>query len=345
VKRCSIKVLRICLLISLVSCPGVSTDALLDGTFIDKSNIPISVTNLINTIQQGTSYKFTVTDGTKPYQFSRTRADSFIDALGNYTAPQIGNVEDQLIISDAKNQSLIISLKITEKNTISIPVEPSLWIHAGSGLDIDSTGKVLSLKERTASSVFFPGNGADVTWQNNCVNGLGCIAPNGNKILREEKRSVISGNTAITVFGVVRVVNVNNVNLFILVPDWVNLNMVAFGFDPTGPSFLFTHGDATNTNNKLRALIPAGWLGNWHIIEIYRSGSSGEIISDCNAVALTHSNFGTNSTSGTEVLKIGWDYTGEIAELIFYPYALTLAQRVSVRCTLSNRYNITANGC
>ncbi|MEQ9366124.1 MAG: hypothetical protein RIF32_17910 [Leptospirales bacterium] len=112
-------------------------------------------------------------------------------------------------------------------------------------------------------------------------------------------------------------------------------------------TFEFGENDATGTISTAQ---PAGWDDNFHVVELYRSGTNGEIVSD--GAVLTATTFSsTVNVSDVGIFYIcgghvsSTRFLGEIAEMIVYPTALSGADRSAVRCHLSNKYSLAATGC
>lgn len=110
-----------------------------------------------------------------------------------------------------------------------------------------------------------------------------------------------------------------------------NLSWSSFGTLLSHSNTLYF--DAANTTTgRISVAQPGGWDDAFHIVELWRSGSNGEIVVD--ASVLVASTFSASLASGSFTMKIGLyagiPFKGKIAELVVYKRGLNSTERGDV---------------
>jgi hypothetical protein len=148
---------------------------------------------------------------------------------------------------------------------------------------------------------------------------------------------------------------VNNMLLSLALPD---ANNVVNIYATYGNVLYIDYGNSTVTGGgRWAANQPTTWDEAFHVLEIYRSGTTAEISVD--GTTLTPFTGGGASTNPSDSLDntltgtfvIGADSSsaallkGDVAEILIFESALGAPDRTTVRCYLANKYGLGITGC
>lgn len=111
----------------------------------------------------------------------------------------------------------------------------------------------------------------------------------------------------------------------------VNFHLSYFG------TMYFDYGDIT-AGGRISGGVPSGWLGNFHILDLYRNGGDGQINVDWRrAVTGTFTDALGPTSAGRLALIPG---VGNIAEILIYDHALSGPDREAALSYLGEKYAI-----
>ena len=140
----------------------------------------------------------------------------------------------------------------------------------------------------------------------------------------------------------------NSVVFSILLPDLTNF----IDLQATFNNGIYADYGNYLTGGRWVASQPTEWDNAFHIVEMYRSGGSGEIVVDGTTLALTQGGGGLTDSADvtpTGTFIVGAESTtylmGDIAELLIFGSALGAGDRTTVKCYLSNKYGFGLSGC
>ena len=165
----------------------------------------------------------------------------------------------------------------------------------------------------------------------------------GDNLSRMVLGSLLAGTNAATVYIVLFDNNAGNNNAFMWA-DSPATNQLSAYLTYSGGRLWATGSPVTA---RVTASIPAGWRYSWHLTEMWRSGATGEVVTE--GSSLESGGLADDLEQGVVApLYIGTDAAvasliGDIAELIFYNRALTPAERLSVHGYLMSKYGFAEN--
>jgi len=111
----------------------------------------------------------------------------------------------------------------------------------------------------------------------------------------------------------------------------VNFHLSYFG------TMYFDYGDIT-AGGRISGGVPSGWLGNFHILDLYRNGGDGQINVDWRRAVTGTFTDSLGPTSAARLALIPG--AGDIAEILIYDHALSGPDRETVLSYLSDKYAI-----
>lgn len=234
----------------------------------------------------------------------------------------------------------------------------TLWLKADAGV-FQSTGGAAAAADNDVVGEWQDqsGNGLHFTqattinkpkWRTNRLNGLPSIQFDGNDFVQRASVvfSSLIGNNAATIFAV-------------MYQDSTDAQGSLFGGDSSGGANLnllrlhATYDDviyydygASGSGGRISVAQPAGWDNAYHVLELFRSGASGNIRSD--GVSRLSASFtdDLDSTAST-TFYIGRDvfgtaHTGFLVDFLVYNRALNSSERGLVRTYLTARTGLAA---
>lgn len=230
---------------------------------------------------------------------------------------------------------------------------PSFWFQADLG-DIAALTNAANITTWDDQSA----NGYDVsvpstaypTYRTNVLNGLPVVrfTSSVNDYFRHDNIPCagLIGPTTNTLIAVIKQDGASTTNgVAAVVPTGTTTNL----FNATATfndSLFYDHANGTAGQGRISGAQPSGWDDAWHMVEFYRNGSNAEIVVD-GVVAVT----GTMSQSLDDQQQVDLligrqasiEFRGDQYLVVNFPYALTDAQRVSLRELLHERTAIPIN--
>jgi len=224
----------------------------------------------------------------------------------------------------------------------------TLWLKAG-GILQNSGARVSSWVGQSDQTFTFDQSTSDnqPTLQTDQLSGQPVVKFDGNDVLTK---------SSITLSDLVQS---EKASIFIVQRQDGNSDKnTTFGFDGSGSTdtFLsnldrndtlyFDFGDTSN-GDRFSTSSPTDWDDAYHLVEIFRDGTTGEIRVDNTSEASNSSAFSNSvTTSNSASLYIGSNTSssnnlqGQIAEIIIYRDVLTDSEKNKVRNYLNSKYNL-----
>ena len=153
--------------------------------------------------------------------------------------------------------------------------------------------------------------------------------------------SLLSGTNAGTIFAVLYQYAVAPNNALY---GWLNpspTNQIAL-YPTYAGYFDWDIGSAVPATGRIHVAAPAPWGDTWHLLELCRNGTAGEILYEGTVVA-TGTFSDDAETTGSVSFGVGWDdsgtfFNGYLGELIMYNRALSAGERDGVREYLTTKW-------
>ncbi|MEQ9366123.1 MAG: hypothetical protein RIF32_17905 [Leptospirales bacterium] len=263
-----------------------------------------------------------------------------------YFAQRVGLAEPECAAYDFRcNDFAALSLGALLLSAEQLTVPGAfLWLNGTNGFS-DNQGAVV-WRDSSGNGFDFAGSGVGISQE--FLNGRPLISAQGEGTLIRNVDASTSGfaSDTVTIYVLQRQSGTKtDTTLFnwTIPPDRINVHL------SFGDVLYFDYGD-TLAGGRISVGQPAGWDDVFHLVELHRDGTAGEITVDgATVLAATFSDALTLSGTNTFFLlakKIEEHrFSGEIAEIIVYSRALTNNERGAVRCGLGVKYALAITGC
>jgi len=160
-------------------------------------------------------------------------------------------------------------------------------------------------------------------------------------------RASVAGNQLFetnegTFYFVVNATNLRATHQVFAWSDGLGSNVVNALLPEATDGIRLDHGDRDN-GGKMFTPEPSSWFDNYHLVELMRSGSLGEIWVDMTNLLFSNMFTDDLSISGSANIQLGRDTAsvglwGNLAEILVYDHALTQASRDTVLNYLDDKY-------
>lgn len=272
---------------------------------------------------------------------------TFACSGGNFFTEALGLAEPKCAVYEAGCKDfpalLLGLLLLSGGERLTIP-DALFWLNGRNGFTKNQGAVVW--RDSSGNGFDFAGSGVDVSPE--LLNGHSLLSTQGEGALIRNLEASASGFGAdtITIYVVQRQTGTKTNHTLLnwgLTTEQINVHL------SFGDTLFFDYGN-TAGGGRISVAQPAGWDDAFHLVELHRSGTAGEINVDglailaaafADTLTLNGSNVFYLFANGVEEHK----FSGEIAELIVYSRALTDIERSAVRCGLRIKYGLSVAGC